>query len=440
VVITSPRNNEAIGAIYQGYGNTSVTGAAIASGEIYVDGSPYVSLSPPPSVSTWNFVFALYANLAPIAPGTHTVYATITDSLSRIGTSDTITFTSFRTTFACSHDLVGGNIFCEEAQAAIANANSATATFSNGWNADDKLIAVGAVAGGLAAQDQGFLVSNINSRQTTFDITAGNCERFPGCSWPSPPFVMAIQNEAVTVSTLTPFGGGYHVAVSARGVMGNYCVDQGNYPNAASNRPFVITGSSMVVACGAATSHTTVEIANTWYNNQLSVNAITDSAGLTWMRVMGTVSGPLNDYDGFPGAYYVATVPSNFVGGQTVTVSKSGATTMLLNVLRYSGIGAIRAQSLGIGYGGPGVGDARSGSFTTNPGDLVFGFCGGAPTQPVGAGWNDRVADNSRPFIIGVDFYSDTASTQVECNMNSEGYGAFGVSFIPSSGGAIRKR
>jgi hypothetical protein len=151
------------------------------------------------------------------------------------------------------------------------------------------------------------------------------------------------------------------------------------------------------------------------------------------------VSGPLGDFSNTPGAIFTAEVPTT-ASPDTISFNVPtqagaplpGIKNQFILGVAYSGIGVQEPGfSNSAGFGGPdGLGDMISGPYTTVVGDLNLGFCGGAPTIPA-AGWNLRFQDTIRPFLMVVDQIAASTTAQVQCAMNSEGYGAEGFAFKP---------
>lgn len=425
--ITAPQNAEAVGKTYNAQGAVASSAGNITAVAYSLDGTAYTPVgamlgSPP---SAWLTQLSAQS----MTPGAHTLQIRATDALSNVGFSTVRNFTTFQTTPVCSHTLVGGSIFCERtAYAGLVSGTTTNVALTGGYTAGQTIFAF--VFTALPVLKQGGLTSNITSGALTFDVNDQSCNG--PCSWPSPPFYLYIDSEKLHVTNITG-SGPWHFTVDARGVAGSDCIPPGNYPNNVANMGLVNGG--LPQACSSAASHLANVITNTWPTNIIPANAISNTNGYTWTFFGSTTTGPLGDFSGFPIALWYTTVPTTTAGTDTISVSIPTVTNNFIQVYTtvYSGVGSVEPTS-GIqgGFGGPvSAGDASSGTYATTVGDLNISFVAGAPTRPIGTGWNERIEDASRPYVMSADQYATSATTSSVYNMNTEGYLEFGLAFKP---------
>jgi hypothetical protein len=165
-------------------------------------------------------------------------------------------------------------------------------------------------------------------------------------------------------------------------------------------------------------------------NRPWTASDISNSAGFKWSLVNNTGSGYLDD-NLVQCALYYATVPAVMTVSDTIRMTDPGSVFTVADALVYSGIEALDgAPGSALGWGGPGA-DSTTGNYRTAPRDLNVAFTTGAPTIP-GAGWTERVEDNSRPFTMFVDQIATGVTANATWQMNEEGWVSIGVAFKPS--------
>ena len=222
----------------------------------------------------------------------------------------------------------------------------------------------------------------------------------------------------------------YVMTVDQRGVAGKLCVGVYDYPDAE-----VVIGGGTLLPCGGAASHIASSIFNFWDVNTLPVNTVSNVAGDTWTLIGLGSSGP-GDYAVAPVGLWYAKAATT-VSTDTINLNAPNDSAFLASDSSiYSGVGALYNWVEKTGVSGPTLLEPYSTSslFPTLPGNLNAGFSSGAPTGGL-QGWQLRSADTSRPFTVSIDSYP-VASTTTEnalFSSNSEGYYAWGVSFLPAS-------
>jgi len=163
-----------------------------------------------------------------------------------------------------------------------------------------------------------------------------------------------------------------------------------------------------------------------WQSSDLS-----NTAGFQWTFWGNVTSGDLDDDLVQTGIFYTV-VPATTPAADTITVTKPTSTFTIVDAVVYSGIGAIDGPGASArGWGGPGVGDAKTGDYPVSPGDLNVAFVVAAPTIP-GEGWAERVEDISRPFTMFCDQIAASTTASATWMMNPEGYVGIGLAFKPA--------
>ncbi len=439
VTIANPQPSDTIYNLYQMTGTATTTTGSIVSTDVLFDGSSCI-MTGFCTLSNQVWQGTLYASS--LGVGAHTFQVTSMDSMGNMGSSPIINITIAHTTTNCSHSLVAGNIFCEQgAQGAWVFQNTGQVTFPS-FVKGRAFIEVVTTGPQLT---QGGLHANITSGATGFDVDTIPCGLGVHCDWPPVPFYVYLSDfnvgntgtEKLRVTAITGTAPGtQHFTVDQRGLPGT-CFAAGNYPNATPNMPFI--GGTAPISCGPAASHLINTFVNLWPISVLPKYIISDTLGLKWKQMYANVSGPLGDFSNTPGAIFTAEVPTtaspdtiSFTIPTQAGAPLPGIKNQFILGVAYSGIGVQEPGfSNSAGFGGPdGLGDMISGPYTTVVGDLNLGFCGGAPTIPA-AGWNLRFQDTIRPFLMVVDQIAASTTAQVQCAMNSEGYGAEGFAFKP---------
>jgi hypothetical protein len=370
--------------------------------------------------------------------GTYSIRWKGTDSLGNTGFSSSVSITVAHLSPNCSHTNIGGSFYCEEFHSgAYASGTTGTVTgTTTGYTAGERIFV--SFSGLVPVLSEGTLNSNITSGQLSFDVFTKSCG--VPCSWPASGYAqIADINGAVEKIHYTAISGSspgtQTMTVDHRGVSGSDCIAAGNPPNATANMPLVNAGSA--ITCGSAVSHLAGAIVNHWADNFGPTNPCSNTFGYTWTLLGNTVSGTSGDFNIVGSGFCTAVVPADHAGTDTITINIPLITapqTMFILESVWSGLGTMGASSGAAGFGGPNAGSPAqdlSGPFATTPGNLNIGFVGGAPTNP-GSGWNLNGYDVGRPFIAFESQIATGTTSQVVMNQNTEGYGAFGMTFAPA--------